>query len=77
MEYSTRDFYIGSCLLASGLRLIKIQRQSNGPATFIFHDPESKAEQIILAHWNKQLVIPTRDLIEAINELKTRLHGGL
>jgi len=43
----------------------------------VFDDPLSLASQIIQKHWNRENKIPSRDLIEAINELKTRIYSGI
>ncbi|OGK43431.1 hypothetical protein A2956_02485 [Candidatus Roizmanbacteria bacterium RIFCSPLOWO2_01_FULL_37_57] len=76
--YETQDFYISCVLLASGkLPLVALKRQSAKFVTFIFSDPESLAPQIIKAHWDRTNKIPSRNLIEAINELKTRIHNGV
>ncbi len=76
-EFKTRDFYLAACLLAYGLVLKKLQLEKNKIATFIFNDPNNIAEKIITDHWNRKNKIPTRDLIEAIVELKTRIHNGI
>jgi hypothetical protein len=74
--YQTKDFYTSCCLLASGLQLLKLNRSNNKFVTFIFSDPNNAAEQIISDHWQKKLILPTRDVISAISELKTRLYSN-
>ncbi|MCM8787535.1 MAG: DUF5659 domain-containing protein [Candidatus Omnitrophica bacterium] len=75
-EFSTKDFYLSACLLASGLILKRLEKNQNNFMTFVFEDPDNLAEKIIKNHWNRKHKIPTRDLIEAINELKTRIYSG-
>ncbi len=76
--YQVRDFYIATVLLASKqLHLHELQKITGKIVTFIFNDPKSVAEKIIREHWNRTNSIPSRDLIEAINELKTRIHNGV
>lgn len=75
--FTTKDFYISACLLASGLKLIELLRKEDKLVVFLFEDEEDKAKEIIRNHWNRTHKIPTRDLIEAINELKTRIHNGI
>jgi hypothetical protein len=75
MEYRTKDFYLASCILASGERLIELEQGSGGFSVFVFDCLSERADQIIADHWSRKLVVSTRDLIDAINELKTRLHN--
>lgn len=74
-EYTTKDFYIGACILASGVPLLRLQRKSDKFVLFIFSISTPKAEEIIKRHWNRTLVLPTRDVVDAIHELKTRLYS--
>jgi hypothetical protein len=72
--YITKDFYISCCLLASGLQLLQLDK-SNGKdfVYFVFQDLEQEA--IVSDHWSRNLIIPTKDLVNAIQELKTRLYS--
>ena len=76
MEYRTKDFYLASCILASGEELSCLEQGEGNFSVFVFNCLPEKAEQIVARHWNKKLMLPTRDLIQAINELKTRLHSN-
>ena len=73
-EYATKDFYLGACLLASRIPLIRLDRLNERSFNFVFEISTSNAEKIITDHWNRKLLIPSRDLAEAINELKTRIY---
>lgn len=75
-EYSTKDFYLSACLLASGIPLIRLEPLDSRSFIFVFSTNPDEALKIISAHWSRDLKIPTRDLVEAINELKTRLYNG-
>lgn len=77
MEFTSHDFYCCACLLASGMRLKRINRGVGKFVDFVFDDRLNQAQIIIDNHWNRVLQIPTRTLIEAIHELKTRLHSGI
>lgn len=76
-EFKTNDFYTSCCLLAAGLILERLERGNSKFVVFIFSDPQGKAEQIIRDHWNRRLKLPTRDLVEAVNQLKTRLYSNI
>lgn len=75
MEYRTKDFYLASCILASGEELNCLEQGKGNYSVFVFNCLPEKAEQIIADHWSRELILPTRDLVDAINELKTRLHS--
>lgn len=74
-EFKSNDFYLCACVLASGIPLKRVERGDGKFMVFVFDDPECKAEQIISDHWDRKLRVPTRQLIDAIHELKTRLHA--
>lgn len=76
-EFSLKDFYLAACLLASGLFLKRLERQEGKIVTFVFDDPNNTVEKIIHNYWNRTQKLPTRNLIEAIVELKTRIHNGI
>ena len=75
MKY--KDFYLSSILLASGVTLLNLEKTDHGFVFFVFDISSEKAESIISSHWSRTLKLPTRDIIEAINELKTRLKSGI
>jgi len=73
-QFKSQDFYICCVLLASKkLKLNYLEKNNGKIVTFVFNDPYSLAEKIISNHWNRSNRIPSRDLVEAINELKTRM----
>ena len=75
-EYKTKDYYIGVCLLASDIQLLRLERVTEKIAIFVFAILPEKADEIIKKHWGRKLLLPTRDVIDAIHELKTRLYSG-
>ncbi|MFA6016800.1 MAG: DUF5659 domain-containing protein [Patescibacteria group bacterium] len=75
--FSTQDFYISCVLKAAGLQLQNLIHNSNGKVTFVFGNPNQIAETTIQKHWNKELRVISLDLVEAINQLKTRIHSGV
>lgn len=76
-RFYSQDFYLVCVLKSAGLRLQNLVRNTNGKVTFVFENTNQIAEQIIQKHWNKELKITSLDLVEAINQLKTRIHSGV
>jgi len=74
--FNTKDFYIGCCLLAAGFNLLKLEPGNGKFVTFVFSDPKGNAEKTIADHWQRNLVLPTKDVISAIVELKTRIYSN-
>lgn len=74
-EYKTKDFYLSACLLAYGIPLLKLESIGNNIYYFVFGTSEKSAEQIIQSYWDRSLKLPVRNFVEAINELKTRIHS--
>ena len=77
-EYRTKDFYLSCILLASKLvSLTKLDRSENDFVTFVFNDPKGVVPGIIQSHWDRKHKAISLDLVEAIKQLKTRLHSGV
>jgi hypothetical protein len=72
--YKTKDFYLGATLLAYGIPLQKLECITPGVYYFVFRTSEQGAAKIINAYWDGTLKLPVRNFVEAVNELKTRLH---
>jgi len=75
--WKSNDFYLCAICIASGASLICLERGGSKFVTFVLNISPREAEKIISNHWDRKLKVPTRDLIEAINELRTRLHSGV
>jgi len=76
-EFKIRDFYQAVILKTVGLPLSRLERDKGKFITFVFDDPEYKAEEIIERYWAREIKVEARSLIETINELKTRIHSGI
>jgi len=76
-QWKSKDFYLSSVLLASGITLLNLEKTNQGFMFFVFDITPDKAESIISSHWSKTLALPTRDLIESISQLRTRLKSGI
>ncbi len=72
--YQTKDFYIAACILAGGVQLIKLSPINHKSFDFVFDIPLSEAEDIVQQHWQRKLTLPSRNLVDALHELKTRIY---
>lgn len=73
-SYITTDFYLATCIIASGYILLSINRSDSSKLEFVLSATHEQAAELIQQHWSKELIIPTKNLIEAIKELKTRMY---
>ena len=76
-EYKCNDFYQAVILKTAGVPLVRLERTTGRFFDFVFDDPEDKAEQIISKYWIKELKVDAKELVENINEMKTRIHSGV
>lgn len=74
-EYATKDFYLSVCLLATGIRP-ELRRINNKTFLFVFPNKQNRIEKLLEKHWSRRLLIPSKDFVEALNELKTRIYEG-
>jgi hypothetical protein len=72
-----KDFYLTAICIANGAKLLGLEKTSDKYVNFVLNISPKEIEEIISKHWNRELQIPTRDVIEAINQLKTRLHSNV
>ncbi len=77
ITFQSRDFYLSACLRAAGATLTHLEPIDSKTYLFHFDISPLQANNLIEQHWNGKLVLPTKAVIDAINELKTRLHQGL
>lgn len=74
-KFKIHDFYQAAILKTVGLQLERLERGVGKFVDFVFSDPDYKAEETIERYWSRELKVTARDLIETINELKTRIHS--
>jgi hypothetical protein len=74
MEIRLNDFYQAVILMTTGYQLLRLERENSKFATFVFADLDGSAEETISNYWNHRVSVDARELIENINELKTRLY---
>lgn len=76
-EYKLNDFYQSAVLKCVGLPLLRLEKAEGKFYIFVFDNSSGTAETIIQNYWKKQLEVVARDFVDAIHELKTRLHTGI
>jgi len=76
-NFTSKDFYLSSCLLAAGIVLKYTSKAPAGFLTFHFDCTEDQANDVLNRHWSGKLRLPTKDVIEAIYQLKHRMRNGL
>jgi len=76
-EFRINDFYQAVILKTVGFPLLRLERGNGKFVTFVFDDPEYKAEEVLEKYWQREIKVVARDLIESINELKTRIYSGI
>lgn len=75
--FQSKDFYLSACIRASGANLIRLEPIDYKTYLFHFDISPVQANNLIERHWNGTLILSTKAVIDAINELKTRLHQGV
>ncbi len=77
-EFKTNDFYQAIILKTVGFPLLRLEKDSRQRFfIFVFDNLDYKADETIEKYWNHQIKVDARELIENINELKTRIHSGV
>jgi len=76
-EFRINDFYQAVILKTVGLPLLRLERGNGKFVTFVFDDPEGRAKKILEEYWGRKIKVIARDLVESVNELKTRLYAGI
>jgi hypothetical protein len=74
-EFRINDFYQATILKTVGFPLLRLERSRGKFATFVFDDPGHEAEEVLRKYWAREIKVVARDLIESVNELKTRLYS--
>lgn len=73
LGYTSKDFYLAACLMASGFNLLDISQSDKNFLLFHFDCSEEKAQHLLEQHWAGALMLPTKKFIEAIYQLKSRM----
>lgn len=76
-EYKSNDFYQAVVIKTAGIPLLRLEKSSEKFYIFVFADPNNRVEEIISKYWTNSLKVDAQELIENINELKSRIHSGI
>jgi hypothetical protein len=76
-EIKINDFYQAVVLRTLGFPLVRLEKVSGKFFLFVFKDAESKAEETLSSHWDRKVNVVSKDFIENISELKTRIYTGI
>ncbi len=75
MEFRTNDFYSACVLRTMNFSLLRLEKQGTKYFDFVFSDNDGVADQLLKRYWDRDGVkLEARDLIETINEMKSRLY---
>jgi len=74
-KWSSNDFYCSALVRASGIPLANVVKLDGRFCTFCFDASTEECEEVLRKHWDRTLLLPTRNVIDSIVELKTRIHG--
>jgi len=72
LTWKTKDFYSAVLCRANGIPLVNLAKQDGNFVVFNFASTPEVCEEILRKHWNRELKLETRLLIDTIAELKTR-----
>jgi hypothetical protein len=75
MAFQTKDFYLAASILASNIQLLELIPINHKSFSFVFNTSPINAEKIIESYWQRELILPIRDYVDALHELKTRIYS--
>lgn len=74
-KYYVTDFYSAVIVKSVGFPLDSISKENERFVTFVFNADISECQEVLSKHWNGELSLNSKVLIDTIKELKTRLHA--
>jgi len=72
--YTSSDLGCCSSLLASGFKLLGIEKSDPRRAFFCF-ERSAALEQAVNDYWSDNMQVNARDLVDSIKKLKERIYG--
>ncbi len=76
-EFRINDFYQAVLLKTLGFPLLRLEKGNGKFVSFVFDDPEYRAEETIERYWNREVEVIAKDMVENIKELKNRIFTGI
>lgn len=76
-EFKINDFYQAVILKTVGYPLLRLEQGNGNYLDFVFKVSPEEAEKVLQQYWAREIKVVARDLVENINELKTRIHSGV
>lgn len=76
-EIKLHDFYQACVLKTAGFVLLRVERNNSKFVEFVFADPDKQSVIILEKHWSGQLTLISKDLIQSIGDLKSRIYSGI
>lgn len=73
-KYSVNDLALVSVLICLGFVVERLEKDTNGKATFYF-DRDGKLEEVVRNYWAGQIKIEPRAFFDAIKRAKTRIYS--
>ena len=70
------DFYQAVILRVQQYKLVELEKVDSKQVIFVFKDKNKSAYSDIQKYWNRELKVQARDMVDAIVELKTRIHNN-
>lgn len=74
-NYITKDFYLTAVCMSAGCTLLRLERNPNDLVDFVLKESPETCIPIIAEHLAGTLKVSSKKMVEAINELKTRIHS--
>lgn len=73
-KWRSSDFYTAVIVKSVGFPLESISKENERFVTFVFNAETNECQDLLSKHWNGELNINSKVIIDTIKELKTRLH---
>ncbi len=73
--FTSWDLNLAAVLVASGIQLDLLEKQSNGKALFYFRR-SSELDEVVQAFWAQQMKLNPHSLFTALKFLKNRMYSN-
>lgn len=75
-QFSTKDIYLASFLLASGYKRYSLRREGR-IAWFDFEDDDNKLKLDVDEYWSSNCLVDPKELFNSFKELKNRIYENV